>query len=232
MVLLMVLIKRLSRYSWFKIVNEDKIVHIDLGYAGYFKNQGINPDELKDKTDLVLVTHFHKDHLQPEALSKIRKSNTVILAPENCSPRIQGDFQIVKPGDELKIREISIRVVHAYNTPEGNSTRKFHHKGDGVGYLITIEGYKIYHAGDTDLIPEMQELGTVDLALIPVGGTFTMDIGEAVQAAFTIKPKIIIPMHDRDADLKHFKDRVEKMDKSDIKVIKLDPGEIYALNDY
>lgn len=230
------IIRRLSKYSWFKIKTQDKVIHIDPGYAGYFKNQGIPNSELKDKAELVLVTHFHKDHLQPEALFKIRKSGTVILAPEMCDERIEGEFKIVKPGDELteddlNIKNISVKVTHAYNTPEGNSTRKAHHKGDGVGYLVNLKGKTIYHAGDTDLIPEMQELGKVDVALLPIGGTFTMDIEEAVEAAFTIKPQIIIPMHVRDADPEHFKDRVEKIYKSDIKVIPLDPGEEYTLND-
>lgn len=226
-------IKWLSKYSWFKIKTETKIIHIDPGYAGYLKNQGISSSEFKDKADIVLVTHFHKDHLQPEALSKIRRSNTIILAPEKCSDRIIGDFQMVKPGDELKIDEVNIKVTDAYNTPEGNSTRKLHHKGDGVGYLFTIDSYTIYHAGDTDLIPEMSDLKDVDVALLPIGGVFTMDIDEAVEAALTIKPKIVIPMHRRDVDPEQFKEEVEynsnKLNKSVITVLPLEIGDIYQL---
>jgi L-ascorbate metabolism protein UlaG (beta-lactamase superfamily) len=226
-------IKWLSKYSWFKIETENKVIHIDPGYAGYLKNQGIPVSEFKDKADLVLVTHFHKDHLQPEALSKIRKSKTIILAPEKCSDRIIGDFQIVKPGDELKIDDVTVKVVNAYNTPEGNSTRKLHHKGDSVGYLITIDSHKFYHAGDTDFIPEMHGFGEVDVALLPIGGIFTMDIDEAVKAANIIKPKIIIPMHRRDADPNQFKEKVEinsdKLNKSTINVLPLGIGEIYQL---
>lgn len=85
-------IKWLSKYSWFKIKTENWVIHVDPGYASYLENQGIADTEFKDKADLVMVTHFYKDHLQPEAFSKIRKSNTTILAPESCSDRIIGTF--------------------------------------------------------------------------------------------------------------------------------------------
>lgn len=224
---MVLVIKKISKYSWFKIITEEKTIHIDPGYAGYIKNQKIAIDELHPKADFIFITHFHKDHLQPEALSEIRKSNTIIMAPEKCSNRVQGDFQVTKPGDKFKISDIEVKVVDAYNIPESSSTRKFHHKGDGVGYLITIDGHIIYHAGDTDLIPEMQKLGVVEVALLPIGGIFTMNVDEAVEAALTINPRIIIPMHIRDADPENFKVKVEK--KSDTKVIKLDSGESYSL---
>lgn len=174
-----------------------------------------------------MVTHFHKDHLQPEAIDKILGSNTVILAPQNCVDRIEENFKLIKSDDEININDVRIKVFDAYNTPEGNSTRKFHPKGEGVGYLITVDGKTIYHAGDTDFIPEMKKLECIDVALIPIGGTFTMDIEEAVEAVMVIKPKIVIPMHMRDADPNKFKKIIEE--KSDIKVILLDIGEIYNI---
>jgi L-ascorbate metabolism protein UlaG (beta-lactamase superfamily) len=226
-------IKWLSKYSWFKIETDNKVIHIDPGYAGYLKNQGIPNSEYKPKADLVLVTHFHKDHLQPEVLSKIRKSNTIILALQNCSDRISGDFKVVKPGDKLIIDEnINIKVVNAYNTPEGNSTRKLHHQGDGVGYLITIDSYTFYHAGDTDFIPEMNDFIEVDIALLPIGGVFTMDVDEAVKTALTINPKIIIPMHRRDANIEQLKAKVELESSklnSNITVKPLEVGETFEL---
>ena len=90
-----------------------------------------------------------------------------------------------------------------------------------------MKGKTIYHAGDTDFIPEMKELSDVDVALLPIGGTFTMDIQEAVEAAIAIKPKIVIPMHNFKADPKEFKDKVEA--RSDIKVVPLKIGEVYHL---
>jgi len=94
-----------------------------------------------------------------------------------------------------------------------------HHKGEGVGYLLTVNGKTIYHAGDTDFIPEMRGLGDVDVALLPIGGTFTMDIEEAIEAVVAIKPKIVIPMHYLKANPQEFKKKLEA--KSNIKVIDL-----------
>jgi L-ascorbate metabolism protein UlaG (beta-lactamase superfamily) len=119
--------------------------------------------------------------------------------------------------------------VDAYNTQQGSSTRKVHHKGNGVGYVLSIGGKRIYHAGDTDLIPEMKTLGGVDLAMLPIGGTFTMDTKEAVEAALVIKPNAVIPMHCKKADPLDFKFRIEA--RSDIKVVNLSAGEAYSLNE-
>nr|QNO54078.1 hypothetical protein GHMFPJCE_00005 [Methanosarcinales archaeon ANME-1 ERB6] len=93
--------------------------------------------------------------------------------------------------------------------------------------MITLNGKTIYHAGDTDFIPEMKELSDMDVALLPIGGTFTMDIQEAVEAAIAIKPKVVIPMHNFKSDPKEFKDKVEA--RSDITVVPLKIGEVYHL---
>nr|CBH37477.1 hypothetical protein BSM_09540 [uncultured archaeon] len=92
---------------------------------------------------------------------------------------------------------------------------------------MTVEGKTIYHAGDTDYIPEMRELGKVDVALLPIGVTFTTNIQEAVEAAIAIKPRVAIPMHRLKADPEEFKDKVEA--RSDIKVVSLKIGELYHL---
>ena len=121
---------------------------------------------------------------------------------------------------------IKVRAVDAYNTEKGSSTRKVHHKGSGLGYLLVMGGKTIYHAGDTDLIPEMKKLGPVDVALLPIGGTFTMDIEDAVKAAMTIKPGTVIPIHRSKADPLVFK-KVEG--KSKIKVVPLGVGEAFRI---
>ena len=100
-------------------------------------------------------------------------------------------------------------------------------KGDCVGYLMTVEGKTIYHAGDTDYIPEMRELGKVDVALLPFGGTFTRNIQEAAEAAIAIKPGVAIPMHRLKANPEEFEDKMEA--KSNTKVVSLKIGEVYHL---
>lgn len=99
--------------------------------------------------------------------------------------------------------------MNAYNTQEGHSTRKVHHKGDFVGYLINLKGKSLYFAGDTDLIPEMKDLGKVDIAFLPIGGTFVMDIEEAVAAVCVIDPNITFPMHQSNENLQIFKSAVK-----------------------
>jgi len=118
-------ITRLSRSSWFKIETGDKIIHFDPGYAGYFKNQGIPLDELKEKADIVLVSHYHKDHLQQEALDRIIKKGTIVIAPKSCVNRINANnIKFIKPGDSFYVEDIKIIAVDAYNTEELHDSEK------------------------------------------------------------------------------------------------------------
>lgn len=203
-------ITRMSRSSWFKIEWNGKLVHLDPGYSGNYENQGIPEHELGQKADLVLITHSHKDHIQPEALAKVLKSETDILAPKSCQELIDRPFTLVKPGDRIDLGWIHIAATEAYNTPEGRSTQKFHHKGDFVGYLIDLGERRLYFPGDSDLIPEMQYLGKVDLAFLPIGGTYVMDIDEAVEAVKVIRPGVAIPMHQASADMGLFAQKMRR----------------------
>ena len=216
----------LSRASWFKITTADGVIQIDPGYAGYLENSGV-PVAQVERADLVLVTHCHKDHLQPPALEMIRDGRTRVCAPRTCRERIGGDVTTVKPGDELELGRVRVSVVDAYNTPAGSSTRKVHHQGDGVGYLLTVEGQRLYHAGDTDFIPPMKQLGHVDLALLPIGGKFTMDLAEAVTATLAINPRVVIPMHRSDADPEVFRERVQAASR--VQVVNLAVGQAFQL---
>jgi L-ascorbate metabolism protein UlaG (beta-lactamase superfamily) len=199
-------ITRLSRSSWFKIKTGNKIIHFDPGYTGYFQNQDIPLIELEEKANLILISHFHKDHLQPEALARITNEYTMIMAPGSCAERIKNRMTCIKPGDTLSVEEINIKMIEAYNTTDGHSTRKVHPKGQFVGYLVYLESKWIYFAGDTDLIPEMNNLGKVDVAFLPIGGTFVMDIEEAVKAAMLINAHTVFPMHQSRHDLHEFKE--------------------------
>ena len=102
-----------------------------------------------------------------------------------------------------------------------------HPKGSGAGYVITVNGKTIYHAGDTDFIPEMRELGEIFLALLPCGGKYTMDSPDAVEAALAINPKIMIPMHRLDSDLEKLREQVEN--SSATSVLLLTPGQEHEL---
>ncbi len=144
----------------------------------------------KDIADIILVTHEHRDHCSPEDLRMIQGPDTVIVAPADCLAKISGSVRTVKPGDRLEVRGMQIEVVPAYNT-----NKTFHTKDRGwVGYIFTLNGQRIYIAGDTDHIPEMKDF-RADIALLPVSGTYVMTAGEAAKAALDISPKVAIPMH-------------------------------------
>jgi L-ascorbate metabolism protein UlaG (beta-lactamase superfamily) len=226
--------------SWTQISTQNKIIYIDPAYLKtYFKNypkkiefsswpdpiDGL-PEELP-KADLILVTHHHKDHCKRVTVERLRRPDTLVIAPKRCVKELGQDIRIIKPGERLSLDKVVIEAVRAYNTDQGSSIRKQHKKGEGVGYLVEIEGRTIYHAGDTDLIPEMRELGHVDVALLPIGGKFTMDLGEAVESAIAINPEVVIPMHRFDTDPRKFADELETI--SDITSIPLDIGETYNL---
>ena len=208
-----------------------------LGHASFHvvadkKNIYIDPYEgrYEDKADIILVTHSHFDHCDASKINRVRKSDTVIIAPEECASKVGGNVRVLKPGEKTTINNIIVEAVHAYNVRRFRSPGKpFHPKGLGLGYLITIGDKTIYHAGDTDFIPEMKNLRNrkITLALLPSGGTYTMDNPEAAEAAITINPEIVIPMHRWDTNPEEFKRRVESASK--IKVVLLKPGEKYEL---
>ena len=162
-----------------KIKTNEKVIYID-------------PYILKDaeKADLILITHDHYDHCDAEKIRMIKKENTKIFAPESCSGKIPEGFEPVGQNDTKVLDGIKIQTIPSYNIG-----KSFHPKGRGVGFVIEINEKKIYHAGDTDKIPEMKSLSDIDVALLPVGGTYTMNAQEAAEAAKAIKPKIAIPMH-------------------------------------
>jgi len=167
-----------------------------LKHAG-FKIKGsktiyIDPYDLPDieleRADLVLVTHEHFDHMDLKAIKKVRKDETVVVVPSGCMAEGYRTCEL-DIGVREEVEGVTIETVPAYNVD-----KSFHRKGEGVGYIVTIDGVRIYHAGDTDFIPEMKEID-VDIALIPVGGVYTMDVEDAKKAIDVIKAKHVIPMH-------------------------------------
>jgi len=161
------------------------------------------PDGKLPKADVILITHAHFDHLSQDDINQIKKEGTVVVAPKDVAAELKGTVKTVAPNQSLEIAGIKVTTVPAYNLK-----KNFHPRSNNwVGYVITLSsGTTIYHTGDTDFIPEMKSL-KVDVAMLPCGGTYTMNAKEAAEAANTFKPKIAIPMHygdvvggDRDAE--------------------------------
>jgi len=178
-----------------------------LGHDGFRIQDGlviyIDPYQIQraePKADIVLVSHEHFDHCSVDDLKKVVGSNTVIVAHAQSKGELSKlkvkEIKIVKPGDKINVGDVSIEAVPAYNVNKFREPGKvFHPKEDGkLGYVVTVRGVRIYHAGDTDHIPEMKSI-RADVALLPVSGTYVMTVQEAAEAVAVINPKVVIPMH-------------------------------------
>ncbi len=173
-----------------------------LGHAGFkIKTPSnkiiyIDPYVIKDENieaaDYILITHDHYDHLCKDTINKLTKQNTEIIGTPSCISKAEGNLRIM-PNDEKKV----FPDFELWSVPAYNREKQFHPRGFVNGYVLVFPTLTIYHAGDTDFIPEMEKLKKfdIDVALLPVGGTYTMDVREAVKAVRAIKPKKVWPMH-------------------------------------
>ncbi len=137
--------------------------------------------------DIILVTHDHYDHCSPADVEKLRGPGTMVVSNNMAASILGGEVTILRPWQMLTIDKVCIRAVPAYNS---------HHPQEfgGLGFVISLDHYDIYYAGDTDLIPEMSSLRP-DIAILPIGGRQTMDVSSAVEAVRRMKPRWVLPSH-------------------------------------
>jgi len=187
-----------------------KIESIDLnwlGHAGFQIKDGksviyVDPYKIsnsasEEKADYIFISHSHYDHCSIQDIEKLIKDGTVVVIPADCQskvirfvPKIQ--IKLMEPGQKIDGGDFLVESVKAYNIDKG-----FHPADEGwMGYVFDFGNVSVYHSGDSDLIPEMKEINRENLiALLPIGGTYTMNVEEAVKAAEYVKSKITIPMH-------------------------------------
>ncbi len=167
-------------HASFRIAGPEGVVYID-------------PWKLADSphdADVVFVSHSHHDHCSADDVAKVSKDATAVIAPAETIAKL-ACANAVAPGENITIKGITIEAVAAYNV-----SKSFHPRSNNwCGAILTLEGKRIYYAGDTDLIDEMSDLTDVDLALLPVGGTYTLDAARAAEACRAIGAKAAIPYH-------------------------------------
>ena len=167
-------------------INKEKVIYID----------PFKIDKNYNDADMIFVTHDHYDHYSEEDIDKIKKEDTIIIAPEELLTKLlrkgfrKDSIITVEPNKKYMIQGMKFETIPAYNT-----NKQFHPKENGwVGYIIEIKGVRYYIAGDTDITEENRRV-KCDVAFVPVGGTYTMDFKEAATLVNEIKPKMAIPNH-------------------------------------
>lgn len=151
------------------------------------------------KADYIFATHEHFDHIDTVAIRQLEKPSTVIITNENCS-KIIGKGKVMHNGNHIQLApDITVDAVPAYNTTHDKT--KYHPKGRDNGFILTIDGIRIYISGDTEEIPEMANIKNVDVAFLSTNQPFTMTPEQCAMAARTIRPKVLFPYHYSDTDI-------------------------------
>lgn len=147
------------------------------------------------KADMVIITHQHSDHLDSEAIKQIADKKTIFVTSLIAQKSIK-DANGLKQGDEFDYNELKIKAVYAYNIlQKRDDGQPFHPRGEGNGYILDFGGFRVYIAGDTELIPEMKELGSIDIAFLPKNLPYTMSDKMFIDAVKVIMPKVLYPYH-------------------------------------
>jgi L-ascorbate metabolism protein UlaG (beta-lactamase superfamily) len=174
-----------------------KVIHVDPTSPGDYSKA--------KQADLILVTDIHGDHLDPAAISRIRKLGAPVVAPSAAAPKIE-TATVMANGETKTVAGISIEAVPMYNLQRGPGAGKlFHDKGRGNGYILGLGNKRIYLAGDTECTPEMRALKNIDIAFIPMNLPYTMPPSEAAECVKAFKPKVVYPYHFRGQNTEEFK---------------------------
>jgi L-ascorbate metabolism protein UlaG (beta-lactamase superfamily) len=192
----------------------EKVIHVDpfSRVADY---------SVLPKADLVLITHEHRDHLDPDALAFVQTEETEVILTETCAQQIEGGI-VMRNGDVHTALGIKIEAVPAYNIVHKRETgQPFHPKGVGNGYIMTFGDKRVYVAGDTENIPEMGGLRDIDIAFLPMNLPYTMTPEMVADAAKAIQPKILYPYHFSDTDTSKIVDLLSEQPGIEVRIRKM-----------
>lgn len=173
-------------------VNTQSSIKLTLDKIIYFDPYKI--EDNKHDADIIFITHNHYDHMDNESIEKVKNENTIIVAPKSMEEIIRNiefrDYIFLNPGDDINIDNINVKAIPAYNIE-----KTFHpRENNWLGYIVTYNNISYYVAGDTDKTEDNEKV-KCDIALIPIGGHFTMDVLEASELIRIINPSVVIPIH-------------------------------------
>jgi len=191
-----------------------KVIHLDpvSQYADYSK---------LPKADVILITHEHRDHLDPKAIDPILTEKTRVIVAEPCGDAVKGS-SVIKSGELQVIDDVTIEAVPAYNLVHmGKEGIPFHPKGSGNGYVLTFADKRVYVAGDTENIPEMKNLKAIDIAFLPMNPPFTMTPEMVADAAKAFKPKVLYPYHFGETDTSKLLDLMKNVQGVEVRIRKM-----------
>jgi len=172
-----------------------------------------NIKNVEEKADIIVSSHSHGDHFSGPDIKKIWKNDTILLGPVSIADSLMKfDGQALEIGEEFAYKDFTIELFPAYTIKKSTHPKS----NNWVGTIIESAGKSVYHAGDTERIPEMKELASrkITVALLPCGGTYTMDFKEATDSALDIQPEIVVPMHNWGKDLNPFRELMAKKDST------------------
>ncbi len=191
-----------------------KVIHMDpvSDYADYTK---------LPKADVILITHEHRDHLDPKAIDAILTDKTRVYVAEPCGGKVRGSA-VMKSGEVAVIDGVKVEAVPAYNLVHmGSGGVPFHTKGAGNGYVLTFADKRVYVAGDTENTKEMKNLKDIDIAFLPMNLPFTMTPEMVADAAKAFKPKVLYPYHYGDTDTSKLLALMKDVPEVEVRIRKL-----------